>query len=69
MSTQPVHDDVFDPTTDPRHRPPTELPGEDPDVARPRHVDPAAPPPPDEPVIARPGSTPTPRAKPADGAD
>ncbi|HKA06861.1 MAG TPA: hypothetical protein VKD71_06350 [Gemmataceae bacterium] len=36
MPDRPIRDDVFDPTTDPRHRPPTEDPGEDPDTARPR---------------------------------
>jgi hypothetical protein len=36
MTDRPIRDDVYDPTTDPRHRPPTEEPGEDPDTARPR---------------------------------
>jgi hypothetical protein len=36
MADPPIHDDVYDPTTDPRHRPPTELPAENPDAARPR---------------------------------
>ena len=43
MDPTKVHDDVYDPTTDPRHRPATELPGEDPNVPRPR--DPSADPP------------------------
>ncbi|HKB05034.1 MAG TPA: hypothetical protein VKD90_22615 [Gemmataceae bacterium] len=51
MDPRKVHDDVYDPTTDPRHRPPTEVPGEDPNVPRPR--DPTADDPP-------PGSEPTP---------
>lgn len=38
MTDRPIRDDVFDPTTDPRHRPPTEEPGEDPDTARPRDL-------------------------------
>ena len=59
-----IHEDVFDPTTDPRHKPPTESPDSDPDVPRPRDVSPDAPPPPDEPVITRPG-TPT-MAKPTE---
>ena len=59
-----IHEDVFDPTNDPRHKPPTELPGADPDVPRPRDVNPDAPPPPDEPVITRPGPSTT--AKPAE---
>ena len=36
MADPPIHEDVYDPTTDPRHRPPTEVPGEDADTARPR---------------------------------
>jgi hypothetical protein len=60
MPTPPPHEDVFDPTADPRHKPPAELPGADPVVPRPRDLDPAAPPPPDEPAITHPGtSTPT----------
>jgi hypothetical protein len=38
MTDRPIRDDVYDPTTDPRHRPPTEAPGEDPDTARPRDL-------------------------------
>ena len=34
MSTPPIRDDVFDPTADPRHKPPAELPGENPTVPR-----------------------------------
>ena len=66
MSTLPVHNDVFDPTTDPRHRPPTELPDIDPNVPRPHDIAPDQVPPPDEPVITDSGVTPT--AKPADGS-
>jgi len=36
MADPPVHDDVYDPTTDPRHRPPTELPADNPNTAQPR---------------------------------
>jgi hypothetical protein len=64
MSTPSIHEDVFDPTADPRHKPPAELPGENPTVPRPRDVDPDAPPPPDEPVVVRPGQSAT--TKPAD---
>ena len=59
MENPPIRDDVFDPTTDPRHRPPTAAPGEDPDIPRPADVAPDAPPPPDEPATTRPGATPT----------
>jgi len=64
MPNPPIHEDVFDPTADPRHKPPAELPGADPDVPRPRDLDPAAPPAPDEPVVTRPGPSTT--AKPAE---
>jgi hypothetical protein len=64
MDPVPVQDDVFDPTNDPRHKPPAEFPGADPVVPKPRDVDPNAPPPPDEPVVVRPGTDPT--GKPAD---
>jgi len=50
MSGPQPHEDVLDPTADPRHKPPAAAPGDDPDVPKPRDVDPAAPPPPDEPV-------------------
>jgi hypothetical protein len=63
MSIPPIHEDVFDPTNDPRHKPPAELPGADPDVPRPRDPDSNAPPPPDEPVIADPARPPTARPK------
>ena len=36
MTDRPIRDDVYDPTTDPRHRPPTEQPGEVAQTARPR---------------------------------
>jgi len=61
--TPAIPNDVFDPTNDPRHAPPTELPGANPNVPKPRDVDPAQPPPPDEPVICGPGTTA--KAKPA----
>lgn len=64
MSTVPIHEDVFDPTADPRHKPPAELPGADPNVPKPRNPDSDAPPPPDEPVITQPGAPTT--GKPAD---
>ena len=38
MTDRPIPNDVYDPTTDPRHRPPTEQPGEDANTARPRDV-------------------------------
>ncbi len=52
MPTPPTHEDVFDPTADPRHKPPAAAPGPDPTVPKPRDPAPNAPPPPDEPVIA-----------------
>jgi hypothetical protein len=52
-----VHEDVFDPTTDPRHRPATELPGEDPDTARPRDASAETPPPGTE-TVPRPAPPP-----------
>lgn len=55
MSADPIHNDVFDPTTDPRHKPTTAIPGEDPDVPRPKDLAADAPPPPTEPVVAPPG--------------
>jgi hypothetical protein len=51
MTTPPIQDDVFDPTADPRHKPPVAAPGEQPDVSKPRGVTEDAPPPPDEPAI------------------
>jgi hypothetical protein len=51
MSTPPPHEDVFDPTADPRHKPPVAVPGEGPD-AKPRDVGADTPLAPDEPVIA-----------------
>jgi hypothetical protein len=58
MDPQKVHDDVYDPTTDPRHPPATELPGEDPDAPRPRDPTADSPPP-------RPEAPPEPPPKPA----
>jgi hypothetical protein len=64
MDPPKVHDDVYDPTTDPRHHPATELPGENPDAPRPR--DPTGNPP------FPPGSEtppqPPPKPKPTDQA-
>jgi hypothetical protein len=51
MSTAPEFDDVFDPTTDPRHKPATATPGDDPDAPKPRDVAPDQPPPPSEPAV------------------
>jgi len=38
MTDRPIPNDVYDPTSDPRHRPRTEQPGEDPNTARPREI-------------------------------
>jgi len=61
MADPPIHDDVYDPTTDPKHRPPTEIPVEDTDAARPRDPnDPKqkpgaeSPPPTDDPAERKP---------------
>lgn len=59
MSSPKIHDDVFDPTTDPRHKPPAQPPGPDPDAPHPNDVDPVSPPLPDEPVVVQPGTAPT----------
>ena len=45
MDAPKVHEDVYDPTTDPRHKPATELPGPDPDAPRPKDPSGQVPPP------------------------
>jgi len=62
MSADPIHNDVFDPTTDPRHKPTTAIPGVDTEAPRPKNLAADAPPPPAEPVVARPGRTSVPRS-------
>jgi hypothetical protein len=36
MDEPKVHEDVYDPTTDPRHKPAAELPAADPNVPKPK---------------------------------